>query len=62
MHNQRGEIVIGVMVVMMIVMMAGMTIFGGMHREHKHSHDDGAQHMRDNVDERAALPDQSEGK
>jgi high-affinity Fe2+/Pb2+ permease len=72
MRNQRGEVVTGVMVVIMVVMM----LFGGMHMMHrghqsegdhgqveqKHDHDKGVQHKHDNVDERAADPAPAEGK
>ena len=67
MRNQRGEVVTGVMVVMMCVMM----LFGGMRMthiehgseesraqiEHKPSRpDESMQHMHDNGDQQAAVP------
>ncbi len=72
MHNQRGEIVTGVMVILMGVMM----IFGGMHMlhgergsegdhariEHRHTRDEGMQRMHDNGDEQDAVPVQAEDK
>lgn len=65
MRNQRGEVVTGIMVVMMAVMMlGGMRMLHGEHRaegehaqiEHRHSQDAGMQHVHDNVDEQAAVP------
>ncbi len=45
MHNQKGEIVTGVMVVMMVVMMAfGMVFMGGGHGDHA-GHQSGGQKM-----------------
>jgi hypothetical protein len=72
MRNQRGEVVIAVMVVMMGVMM----IFSGMHMlhgerryesdraqiEHRHSRDEGMQYMHYHVDERADIPIREEDK
>ncbi len=72
MRNQRGEVVTAIMVVMMGVMM----IFSGMHMlqvehrsegdqaqvDHRHSRDEGMQHMHDNVDGQAAVPVQVEEK
>ncbi len=72
MRNQRGEVVTGVMVIIMGVMM----IFGGMHMlhgergskgdhaqiEHKHNNDEDMRHMHDNVDEQDAVPVQAEDK
>ncbi len=73
MRNQTGEVVTGVMVVMMVVMM----IFGGMHTMHgghrsegdrrqmeqKHNHDeDGAQHMHDHAGGQDTMPGQDEAK
>jgi len=67
MRDQRGEIVTGLMVIMMGVMMvfSGMHMMHGEHRsegdraqiEHEHGHDKGTQHMHDNVDEQAVVPD-----
>jgi ABC-type nickel/cobalt efflux system permease component RcnA len=72
MHNQKGEVVTGIMVVMMCVMM----LFGGMqmmHKEHgseedhaqiehKHNHNGDMQHRHDNVDAQAAAPDRADDK
>ena len=72
MRNQRGEVVIGIMVLIMGVMM----IFGGMHMlhgehksegnqaqiEHKHSRGEDMRHIRNNDKEQAAVPDQAEDK
>ncbi len=73
MHNQRGEVVAGVMVFMMAVMM----IFGGMHMMHgghrsegdhrqmeqKHNHDeDGTQHMHDHAGGQDPISGQDEAK
>ena len=73
MRNQRGEVVTGVMVVMMGVMM----IFGGMHMMHgghwsegdhrqmeqKHYHDeDGTQHMHNQTEGQDAVPSQDEAE
>ncbi len=72
MRNQRGEVVTGVMVIIMGVMM----IFGGMHMlhgergsegdhariEHRHSREEGMQHVHDNVDEQADVPVKVEDK
>ena len=47
MGNQKGEVVTGVMVVMMV----GMMLFGGMHwmhGDHRHENDhDGSEHKQD---------------
>ncbi len=73
MRNQRGEVVTGVMVVIMCVMM----LFGGMHMTHgehrsegdhrqmeqKHNHDeDGTQHMHNHAEGQDSVPDQDEAK
>ncbi len=73
MRNRRGEVVPGVMVVMMAVMM----IFGGMHTMHrrhrsegdhrqmeqKHNYDkDGTQHMHDHVGGQDPISGQDEAK
>jgi hypothetical protein len=72
MLNQRGEVVTGVMVVVMVVMM----IFGGMHMmhgdhrserghaqiEHRHGHDENMRSMRDNDDGQADIRLQVEVK
>jgi len=73
MHNQRGEVVTGVMVVMMIVMMifGGMPMMHGGHRsegdhrqmEQKHNDDeDGTQHMHNHAEGQDAVPSQDEAK
>jgi len=73
MRNQRGEVVVGVMVVMMVVMM----IFGGTHMMHgghrsegdhrqmeqKHDHDeDGTQHTHNHAGGQDPIPSQDEAK
>jgi high-affinity Fe2+/Pb2+ permease len=72
MSNQRGEVITGVMVIIMAVMM----VFGGMHMlhrehrseeaheqiEHKQSRDESMRHMHDTVDEQIAVPVKVEGK
>ncbi len=73
MHNQRGEVVVGVMCVLMVVMM----IFGGTHTMHgghrsegdhrqtaqKHNHDeDGAQHRHDHVGGQDPISGQDEAR
>ncbi len=73
MRNQRGEVVTGVMVVIMCVMM----LFGGMHMMHgehrsegdhrqmeqKHNHDeDGTQHMHNHAEGQDSVPSQDEAK
>ena len=72
MQNQRGEVVLGLMAVMMCVMMffGGMHMMRGEHRSeedraqvgHKHGRDEGAQHTHDDVDEQAAVSDLTEDK
>ncbi len=73
MRNQRGEVVVGVMVVMMVVMM----ISGGMHMRHgghrseadhrqmeqKHNHDeDNTQQLHDHAGGQDPIPSQDEAK
>ena len=73
MGNQKGEVVAGVMVVIMCVMM----LFGGMHMMHgghqpegdhrqmeqKHGHDkDGTQHQHDHAEGQDPVPSQDEAK
>jgi hypothetical protein len=70
MNNQRGEIVIGLMVVMMSVMMflGGLHMMHGGHGpegdraqiEHQHDRDKSAHHHHDSVDERDAVSAQRE--
>ncbi len=73
MRNQRGEVVAGVMVVMMVVMMifGGMHVMHGEHRsegdhqqtEQKHNHDeDGPQHILDHTGGQDPIPSQDETK
>lgn len=72
MRNQRGEVVIAVMVVIMglTMIIGGMRVLHGEHGsdgdhariEHRHTHDEGMQHMHDNVDEQTAVPVQVEDK
>jgi hypothetical protein len=72
MNNQRGEIFIGIMVIMMGVMMlfGGMHMLHGEHRsdgdrakiEHEHRRNEGMQHVHDNVDEQTADPVKVEDK
>ncbi len=73
MGNQKGEVVTGVMVVIMCVMM----LFGGMHMMHwghrseeshqqmekNHNHDeDGAQHMHNHAGGQDSIPSQDEAR
>ncbi len=75
MRNQKGEVVTGVMVFMMVVMM----VFGGMHLMHRdhgehrsaaddpkheqgHDHEKGHQHMHGHDEEKAPQPAAEEGK
>jgi hypothetical protein len=73
MRNQRGEVVIGVMVVIMCVMM----LFGGMHMMHgghrsegdhpqmeqKHNHDeDGTQHVHNHAEGQDSVSRRDEAK
>ncbi len=73
MSNQRGEVVAGVMVVIMCVMM----LFGGMHMMHggrrfegdhqqteqKHNHDEnGREHIHDHAGGQDPIPGQDEYK
>ena len=72
MRNQRGEVVTGLMVIMMGVMMifSGMHMMHGEHRaerdhtqvERERGHDKGMQHMHDNDDEQAVVSDRMENK
>ena len=72
MNNQRGEVVTGVMVVMMVGMMIfGMVFMHGGHRdnndyhktEHPQEHSDaGPHHMHDSDAEKTRQPDNQEGE
>ncbi len=73
MRNQRGEVIIGVMCVVMVVMM----IFGAPHMMHgghrsevdhqqmeqnHNRNEDGTQHMHNHAGGQDSLPSQDEGK
>jgi hypothetical protein len=72
MDDQRGEIVIGVMAVMCVVMMSfgGMSMMGGHWHGEEHPqkvqkqdhHDEGMHHIHNGVGEQTANPTQEEGK
>ena len=69
--NQKGEIVIGVMVVMMVVMLfGGMHLMHGDHNrtndhdsvEHKHDHQKEEMHNMHNDEGEHSVPDQGQDK